>query len=73
MNSCGTNSNWVVLFVCMRIIKELEVGFAEQTFIVLDKEMVVGEFIHGDPHVEGQFNLQPFLQLPLVPLLRKLG
>ncbi|KAK9285975.1 hypothetical protein L1049_025177 [Liquidambar formosana] len=24
----------------------------KQTFIILDKEMVVGEFIHGDPHVE---------------------
>ncbi|XP_030929649.1 N-acetyltransferase 9-like protein isoform X1 [Quercus lobata] len=24
----------------------------KQTFIVLDREMVVGEFIHGDPHVE---------------------
>ncbi|GMY09705.1 N-acetyltransferase 9-like protein isoform X2 [Fagus crenata] len=24
----------------------------KQTFIVLDKEMVVGEFIHGDPHVK---------------------
>lgn len=32
----------------------------KQTFIVLDKEMVVGEFIHGDPHVEamvGDVNL----------------
>ncbi|KAL0001534.1 hypothetical protein SO802_015315 [Lithocarpus litseifolius] len=31
-----------------------------QTFIVLDREMVVGEFIHGDPHVEamvGDVNL----------------
>lgn len=24
----------------------------KQTFIVLDKELVIGEFIHGDPHVE---------------------
>lgn len=48
------------LFYCVGIIKDLGVGFAEQTFIVLDKEMVVGEFIHGDPHVEGQLNLQPF-------------
>ncbi|XP_071914415.1 GCN5-related N-acetyltransferase 9 isoform X5 [Coffea arabica] len=24
----------------------------KQTFIVLDKELVVGEFVHGDPHVE---------------------
>ncbi|KAG2719469.1 hypothetical protein I3760_03G269100 [Carya illinoinensis] len=32
----------------------------KQTFIVLDKEMVVGDFIHGDPHVEamiGDVNL----------------
>ncbi|KAK4577083.1 hypothetical protein RGQ29_027548 [Quercus rubra] len=32
----------------------------KQTFIVLDREMVVGEFIHGDPHVEamvGDVNL----------------
>lgn len=28
---------------------------AEQTFIVLDKELVVGDFIHGEPHIEGQF------------------
>lgn len=27
--------------------------FAEQTFIVLDKDLVMGEFVHGDPHVEG--------------------
>lgn len=37
--------------------KELEVGFAEQTFIILDKEMVFGKFIHGDPHVEGELDL----------------
>ncbi|KAM7498410.1 hypothetical protein LguiA_022824 [Lonicera macranthoides] len=24
----------------------------KQTFIVLDKDLIVGEFIHGDPHVE---------------------
>ncbi|KAF8414214.1 hypothetical protein HHK36_002214 [Tetracentron sinense] len=24
----------------------------KQTFIVLDKQMVVGDFVHGDPHVE---------------------
>ncbi|XP_027178276.1 N-acetyltransferase 9-like protein isoform X1 [Coffea eugenioides] len=24
----------------------------KQTFIILDKELVVGEFVHGDPHVE---------------------
>lgn len=24
----------------------------KQTFIVLDKQLVIGEFIHGDPHVE---------------------
>ncbi|KAE8075547.1 hypothetical protein FH972_014252 [Carpinus fangiana] len=39
---------------------DLGVGFAEQTFIVLDKEMLVGEFTHGDPHVEamvGDVNL----------------
>ncbi|XP_059452797.1 GCN5-related N-acetyltransferase 9 [Corylus avellana] len=32
----------------------------KQTFIVLDKEMLVGEFTHGDPHVEamvGDVNL----------------
>ncbi|XP_042973942.1 N-acetyltransferase 9-like protein isoform X1 [Carya illinoinensis] len=42
------------------IIKESDIRFAEQTFIVLDKEMVVGDFIHGDPHVEamiGDVNL----------------
>ncbi|KAH7533454.1 hypothetical protein FEM48_Zijuj04G0132200 [Ziziphus jujuba var. spinosa] len=26
--------------------------FAERTFIVLDKHLVVGDFAHGDPHVE---------------------
>lgn len=31
-------------------------GFAERTFIVLDKRFVVGEFVHGDPHVEGLGN-----------------
>ncbi|KAM1064094.1 hypothetical protein EV2_028940 [Malus domestica] len=25
----------------------------EQTFIVLNKQLVVGEFSHGEPHVEG--------------------
>lgn len=35
-------------------------GFAERTFIVLDKHLVVGEFSHGDPHVEGWSNLQPY-------------
>ncbi|XP_054790305.1 uncharacterized protein LOC129295772 [Prosopis cineraria] len=25
----------------------------KQTFIVLDKDLVVGEFTHGEPHVEG--------------------
>lgn len=29
-------------------------GFAERTFIVLDKQMVAGDFVPGDPHVEGQ-------------------
>ena len=28
-------------------------GLAEQTFIVLDKDLVVGEFKHGEAHVEG--------------------
>lgn len=28
-------------------------GFAEQTFIVLDKQLVVGEFKHGEAHEEG--------------------
>lgn len=28
---------------------------AEQTFIILDKDLVEGEVICGDPHVEGQF------------------
>ncbi|CAK9133345.1 unnamed protein product [Ilex paraguariensis] len=27
----------------------------EQTFIVLDKVLVVGDFMHGDSHVEGHF------------------
>lgn len=27
----------------------------ERTFIILDKDLVSGEFVHGDPHVEGQF------------------
>ena len=31
--------------------------------------MVDGGFIHGDPLVEGQLNLQPFDQVPLVLLL----
>lgn len=26
---------------------------AEQTFIVLDRELIVGNFIHGETHVEG--------------------
>lgn len=26
---------------------------AEQTFIVLDKELIIGKFIPGEPHVEG--------------------
>lgn len=29
-------------------------GFAERTFIVLDKQMVAGDFVPGEPHVEGQ-------------------
>ncbi|XP_057955575.1 GCN5-related N-acetyltransferase 9 isoform X2 [Malania oleifera] len=32
----------------------------KQTFIVLDKQMIVGDFVHGDPHVEamvGDVNL----------------
>ena len=29
-------------------------NFVERTFIVLDKDLVVGEFVHGDPHVEGK-------------------
>jgi len=53
------------------IIKDLGVGFAEQTFIVLDKEMVVGEFIHGDPHVEGKF--AAFLLITLCSFSEKLG
>ena len=36
------------------------VGFSERTFIVLDKDSVEGEFVHGDPHVEGLENFQPF-------------
>lgn len=27
--------------------------FAERTFIVLDKDLVVGDFVHGEAHVEG--------------------
>lgn len=34
----------------------LVVGFAERTFVVLDKRLVAGEFVHGDPHVEGLAN-----------------
>ncbi|KAL2938696.1 N-acetyltransferase 9-like protein [Bienertia sinuspersici] len=26
--------------------------FSERTFIVLDKQMIEGEFLHGQPHVE---------------------
>lgn len=26
--------------------------FSERTFIVLDKQMIVGEFLHGQPHIE---------------------
>lgn len=29
------------------------VFFAEETFIVLDKDLVVGDFSHGEPHPEG--------------------
>jgi hypothetical protein len=61
------------LLYSVGIIKDLGVGFAEQTFIVLDKEMLVGEFTHGDPHVEGQLSLQPFCQLPFVRFLRNWG
>ncbi|OVA20056.1 GNAT domain [Macleaya cordata] len=28
------------------------VGVAEHTFIVLDKQMLIGKFVHGEPHVE---------------------
>lgn len=28
-------------------------SMAEQTFIVLDRELIVENFIHGEPHVEG--------------------
>ena len=33
---------------------------AEETFIVLDKDLVVGQFSHGQPHLEGHC---PFLLL----------
>lgn len=33
--------------------QRVELGFAEQTFIVLDKQLVVGEFRHGEAHEEG--------------------
>ena len=54
--SVGFVQFWLYMHVCICLWHQLklEVGFAEQTFIVLDREMVVGEFIHGDPHVEGQ-------------------
>ena len=26
---------------------------AEHTFIVLDKQLIEGGFVHGDPHIEG--------------------
>lgn len=29
--------------------------FAEHTFIVLDKELIEGEFVPGNPHIEGSF------------------
>ena len=35
------------------MIEDLKMIFAEQTFIVLDKQLVVGEFSHEEPHVEG--------------------
>lgn len=37
----------------------LWVIFAEETFIVLDKDLVVGNFSHGEPHVEGQYSFLP--------------
>lgn len=37
----------------------LWVIFAEETFIVLDKDLVVGNFSHGQPHVEGQYSFLP--------------
>lgn len=33
--------------------ESLEIVFAEQTFIIVDKDLVEGEFTRGDPHVEG--------------------
>ena len=44
-------------------------NFAKKTFIVLDKAVVDGGFIHRHPLAKGQLNLQPFDQLPLVLLL----
>nr|XP_016501051.1 PREDICTED: N-acetyltransferase 9-like protein [Nicotiana tabacum] len=31
----------------------------KQTFIVLDKELIVGKFIPGEPHVEGMLSFLP--------------
>lgn len=33
---------------------------AEQTFIILDKEMVDGKYVQGNPHVEGERHCRPF-------------
>lgn len=40
--------------------QRVELGFAEQTFIVLDKQLVVGEFKHEEAHEEGWLNFLPF-------------
>lgn len=42
-----------LVFLAWWRIKELNFVFAEQTFIVLDKQLIVGEFKHGEAHEEG--------------------
>lgn len=44
---------WIGLFQLLSTVFYFCYGPSEQTFIVLDKRLVVGEFVHGDPHDEG--------------------
>lgn len=53
------NKLWVMTtFHFWMILKVVIIGYlSEHTFIVLDKQMIMGEFVHGQPHTEGRFVL----------------